>query len=104
MFEDRDYKKLDGIILMQKAAQRYVERGVRPGDCLQAILSNNLMMAFACADPDTTALMADICKWMYNDIPSMAHGSKEKVEAWIEAGGVRGHVQAKKERDHARKN
>jgi len=95
MFEDRKYDRLAAVPLMRGAAERYVEKGIRPGQCLTAIICNDLFLAFAYADPETTLLMAEICKWMYNDIPGPAWGSKKQMEAWIDAGGVEGHMEAR---------
>ena len=62
---------------------RYVHNRVPTGDFLEAVLSNDLMQSFALADYENRENLFDICQYIYNDIPSVCHGSPEKVEAWL---------------------
>lgn len=78
-----DYSKLpehcrDGIKL-------YLERGIMPGGFLTSILENNLVEAFARADDINIHRMFDYANFLYNEMPSPAWGSPEKVKAWAEA-------------------
>jgi hypothetical protein len=61
----------------------YRDHRCPPGDCLRAVLSNDLLGAFSRADPDTAAAMRSIVMYISNDFPARAWGSPEKVEAWI---------------------
>ncbi len=68
---------------IRDALQRYVEHGIPTGDCLRAILANDLMQAFARADVYTARAMPSIASYIHNRIPSEAHGSYEAVDQWI---------------------
>lgn len=65
---------------------RYSEHGIRPGDCLFAILCGDLFMAFARADPTTTHAMPAIVAWISTHLPEEAWGNSAHVESWIAAG------------------
>ncbi len=67
--------------------QRYMERGVRPGDFLVAVLSNDLMGAAYYADSINRPRLHDYCMWLYNYAPSGSFGSPEAVEKWINSNG-----------------
>jgi len=69
---------------MREPAQLYIERGIEPGSFLLAVLGNDLVGAFARADQINTAVMDDWACWLYNDVPSAAWGSPEKVAAWLD--------------------
>ena len=62
---------------------RYVNNKIAPGGFLTAVLCNDLFGAFAKADNWNQAAMFDICRYIYNDLPSVCWGSKEKMEAWL---------------------
>lgn len=55
------------------------------GSCLRAILCNNLVDAFANADEENAAGMRGWAMWLYNDCPSQAWGSEERLQAWHDA-------------------
>lgn len=65
------------------ALKRYVEHGIPPGGFLIAVLSNDLKRAFSRADDINIANMYAIVKYIYNNIPSKAWGSPERVSEWI---------------------
>jgi hypothetical protein len=77
-----DYMQ-DGVIL-------YVERGIRGGGFLSAVLSNDLIEAFGAADMDNTNAMASWAKLIYNYLPAASWGSPEMVAKWVERGGLKG--------------
>lgn len=62
----------------------YVLKGWEPGDFVYAVLTNNLMEAFGRADEDNRHTLFAICDYVYNEVPSLAHGSPEKVAAWLD--------------------
>jgi hypothetical protein len=70
---------------MRNGAQLYIEHGVEPGGFLRAVLSDKLVAAFGRADDTNRAAMYDWATWLYNECPTAAWGSPEKVDAWIEA-------------------
>lgn len=61
----------------------YVKHGCEPGGFLYAVLSNNLSEAVGRADAGNLAALADIVKFVYNELPSEAWGSQNKVNAWL---------------------
>jgi hypothetical protein len=82
LFEDVDYSGLPEH--MRQGARDYIELGAKPGDFLIAVLSNDLVDAFDRADSTNIERMRDIVVWLYNEVPSTAWGSRERVKAWIE--------------------
>lgn len=62
----------------------YREHRCRPGDFLTAVLCNDLFEAFGRADDENAAAMRQICKYIYNEVPSRCWGSRERVAAWLE--------------------
>ena len=79
--DDIDYSGLPEH--MQLTARDYIERHVPPGPFLTAVLSNSLIGAYKAADSKNTAAMWSWANWLYNECPSNAWGSPEKVAAWI---------------------
>ena len=75
---------------MRGAVQRYVMHGVPPGNFLTAVFSNDLKEAFARADDDNARTMHGWVRFMYNFMPSNAHGNPETFRAWMARGGLVG--------------
>jgi hypothetical protein len=75
---------------MQDTARRYVERGIPGGHFFTAVICNDLLGAFGRADDENAAAMRDWAMWLYNDAPVGCFGSREKMQAWVEAGGLEG--------------
>ncbi len=67
---------------MQEAARLYIEEGEMPGNFLVAVLTNNLVEAFARADDINQDCMHVWVGWLYNEIPMGAWGSAADVLAW----------------------
>ena len=65
------------------AINRFALLHERKGHFLMAVLSNDLRVAVARADPDNRKRLAQIVCYCHNEIPSCCWGSKEKVEAWL---------------------
>jgi hypothetical protein len=61
----------------------YVSKRWRPGSFVTAVLANDLMQAFACADEDNAENMHSIVKYVYNHTPNICHGSYEIVDNWL---------------------
>lgn len=74
---------------------RYLERGVRPGDFLFLLLQGKTDEAFMRADSINSARRGDWEKFMADHMPEKAHGSVLKVEAWIEMDGLYGYPDGK---------
>ena len=66
----------------EDALFRYWKYGTDPGDCLRAILSNDLFDAFGRADEFTQADMGLIVKFIYNKLPGDCWGNRERVSKW----------------------
>ncbi len=75
--------------LIEGLAQ-YIVRGVPTGSFLQAALSNDLKDAFGRADSESRLGMYAIVRFICNDMPHSAQGSRKTVAAWIAAGGQLG--------------
>ena len=76
-----NYNKLPEHI--RGATQRYIERGILPGDFLQAVICNDLKESFARADEENIAKMFDIVSFFYNEVPRLCWGSKERMKTWM---------------------
>jgi hypothetical protein len=68
----------------QDALRNYVEHGLEPGSFLTAVLTNDLFGALGRADYMNKVYLEEICRWIYNEIPADAWGSREAVDLWIE--------------------
>jgi hypothetical protein len=79
MIPNYDLIRVDVI----ESLQRYVEQRIPTGGFLQAVLENNLQEAFGLADEDNCAMLFHICAYIYNELPSMSHGSPERVQKWL---------------------
>ena len=68
----------------------HVMNGRGVGSFLTAVFENKLSTAFMRADDMNERAMGKIVAVMYYDVPGACWGSKEKVKAWREKGGIRG--------------
>jgi len=68
---------------MEDGIRRYIDERVRPGDFLQAVISNNLKEAVWRADEENINNLPAYVSYFYNEAPSNCWGSKEKMENWI---------------------
>lgn len=62
----------------------YITKGLKPGHFVSAVLANDLLGAFGAADMHNRRAMFYITSFIYNDVPSVAKGSREAIEQWIE--------------------
>lgn len=60
------------------------------GSFLRALLLHDLMASAMFADDHNRARLADWATYLHCEIPSLAHGSVEKLEAWHKRGGLFG--------------
>ena len=63
---------------------RYVERGIIPGDFLQAVIQNNLQNACGRADDENMANLPAYVGYFYNEAPADCWGSVGAMEKWSE--------------------
>jgi hypothetical protein len=83
----------DGLHLipehMHRAVAVWIEEGEpRPrlhGDFLFAILTHDLMAAAVHADAQNARALHAWAMFLYNYVPSQAHGSAEDLDAWYKA-------------------
>ena len=68
---------------MKEAIDQYAEQGQPLGDFLTALLANDLMEALGRADDGNRRDIFQLCMYVYNEIPSLSHGSYAIVKAWI---------------------
>jgi hypothetical protein len=61
---------------------RYVNKGYMPGDFLTAVLTNDLFGAVGRADVDNIVALPEIVKFVYNEVPGNAWGSRETVREY----------------------
>lgn len=82
---------------MQDGMRRYVEQGIPPGGFATAVLENKLAESFLKADTDNTHYMREWAVFMWEEMPTAAWGSTEKVAAWIAHNGLKGIKEADNE-------
>ncbi len=70
---------------MRETARLYIENGYAPGHFMTAVLCNDLVEAAGRADRENQRALFDWACWLYNDVPTPAWGSLEKVQEWIAA-------------------
>lgn len=73
-----------------EALARYVEDGIRTGDFLYHVLCNQFAEAVLRADSVNVHRLREFALVVSNCIPATAHGTEQRVKAWIEAGGLNG--------------
>lgn len=76
-----EYYPVSDIIL--ESLDRYINHGIPCGSFLTACLENNLREAVGRADMQNLANLKNIVGYLYNEIPTTAWGSQEKVKAWL---------------------
>ena len=67
----------------KETIDNYVTKNWEPGGFVTAVLENNLMEALGRADIVNREDIFEICEYVYNEIPSICHGSPEKVRKWL---------------------
>ena len=70
----------------------YLLFGLPCGGFLTALFSNDLKESFGRADDANASHMRNWVLFMYNEMPSISQGSREKVAEWIKRGGLLGDV------------
>jgi hypothetical protein len=73
-----------------EALERYIMHGIRPGSFLQAAISNNFVEVMMRADLENFFNLPALAHFLRWEMPSIAWGSAEKMEAWIKKGGSDG--------------
>lgn len=68
---------------IEEALWRYGKEGMPVGDFLQAVLANDLFSATGRADEDNMRDLKEIVQYVYNELPMICVGSREKYRFWI---------------------
>ena len=68
---------------MKEGILRYLEKGIRPGDFLTAVICNDLRGALAHADDINIVLLPNYVRYFNWEAPSECWGSPEKMKKWI---------------------
>jgi hypothetical protein len=72
------------------ALDRYVRYGLPPGGFLSAVLRNDFLGAAGRADDTNSRKLHAWASIIYNVVPHDCHGTAERVQEWIEKGGLEG--------------
>lgn len=75
---------------MQDGLTRYLRYGIRPGSFLVAVLENDLSGAVERGDIQNQAALASYPLFLFQ-MPVLCWGTREKVEAWLQAGREAAH-------------
>lgn len=62
---------------------RYVDNGLATGSFLTAVLTNNLLKAFATADSTSREAIATIVMFVEHTVPHVCRGTKNDFTSWI---------------------
>ena len=68
---------------MMGAIERYVTKGIPPGDFLTAVICNDLAESVARADEENIANLPAYVAYFYNEVTGSCWGSREKMVAWV---------------------
>lgn len=74
----------------KEALDRYVQTGELHGGFLTALLENDLREAICRADTNNRRDLPYIVEYCMQHIPYQCWGSKQKVDNWINQGGLKG--------------
>jgi len=75
---------------MMRGIENYVQRGIIPGNFLQAVICNNMQLSFRKADDENFENMAAFAGYFYWEVPVDAWGSYKAMLAWNKRGGLEG--------------
>lgn len=75
---------------MREGMKNYIEKGIEPGTFLRLMLEHRIYEAASHADDRNKDYLFKYIYFMYNFMPSQAHGSVEYVRDWIKSGGYIG--------------
>lgn len=69
---------------MMGGIERYIRKGIPPGDFLTAVICNDLAESVARADDENIANLPAYVAYFYNEAPGYCWGSKERMKEWME--------------------
>ena len=62
---------------------RYVVHHIEPGDFLCAVIANDLLGAYQCADRTNSDKLYNYVQFFYRHAPPQCWGSREALKAWL---------------------
>jgi hypothetical protein len=68
----------------------YIEEGRPVNHFLTFLIQNDLMRCVGRADARNLAALSTYCTWFQSYAPPICFGSKDKMDAWIAQGGLKG--------------
>ena len=71
---------------MMGGLRRYIEKRIKPGNFLTAVLQNDLREACGRADKENIRNLPAYVAYLYNEAPSTCWGSPERVTDWLQPG------------------
>jgi hypothetical protein len=80
MYNRNNYQMKDSTY---DALIRYAKDRIRTGDFLYSVLTSDLFASLEHADEQNKKDLFDICKFVYNELPAVCWGSREKVSNWL---------------------
>ena len=75
---------------MRETFRAWIERGRMGGGFFEALVSGDVTGALDHADEINRANFDALRNWLHWEAPAVCWGSREKVRAWEERGGVQG--------------
>ena len=73
---------------MWDGVERYLTRGIIPGDFLRAVFESSLARAAHHADHYNKHLLYQWASFMHSAMPEPCWGNPDKVQKWSERGGL----------------
>jgi len=71
---------------MMGGIRRYIDEKIKPGEFLTAVICNDLAEAVGQADDENINNLPAYVSYFYNLAPAICHGSKKKMDEWLEGG------------------
>jgi len=75
---------------MRSSLQRYIEKGIHPGDFLYSVLCNDFVKACFYADYINRKKLLRYASWLMQECPIGAWGSKDIIKQWEIDRGLEG--------------
>lgn len=86
-----DFHKYNLPAHMFEGTMLYIEHGIPMGSFGTMLFSNDRIKdVIAAADVVNQDSIVDWVKYIYNSVPGACQGSAERVQDWIEQGGLNG--------------
>jgi len=100
-FDEYEWKGHEGVPEHTRGTLlRYRDYGMDPGGFLTSVLTNDLFGAIGRADMANSHAIKDICTWVSMRMPAIAWGDPERVDTWINLGGIVGRRNMEEEKNN----